>query len=42
MGIQMKVVYHGKAKDLTLKELWLLYKFGRRTENLETTDFNKN
>ncbi len=42
MGIQMKVVYRGKAKDLTLKEIWLLYKFGRRTENLEDTDFSRN
>ena len=42
MGIQIKVIYHVMAKDLTLKELWLLYKFGRRTENLEGTDFSKN
>ena len=32
MGISMKVVYHGKAKDLNLKELWLLYKFGRKVK----------
>ena len=42
MGIQMKVVYHGKVRDLSLEELFLTFMFGRRTENLEDIDFSRN
>ena len=38
MGIQMKVVYHGKVKDLSLEELFMLLKFGRKTESIEGGD----
>lgn len=32
----------GKAKDLTLEELFLLFKFGRKVELLEVGDFSAN
>ena len=31
-----------KAKDLTLTEIWLLWKFGRKVEHLEDVDFSWN
>jgi len=36
------LIYIGKFKDLTLKELWLLIKFGRPIEKLEAIDFSRN
>ena len=42
MGIQMKAVYYGKAKDLSLEELFLLLKFGRKTESIEGGDLCAN
>lgn len=39
---RMILLYIGKAKDLTYKELWLLLHFGRPVEPLEETDFSRN
>lgn len=38
----MKVLFIGKAKDLTLEELFLSLKFGRKIERLEVVDFSRN
>lgn len=38
----MRILYIGKAKDMTLKELWLVWRFGRKIEPLESVDFNRN
>lgn len=36
------ILFRGKVKDLTYKELWLAWYFGRPIELLETGDFSKN
>ncbi len=36
------VLYRGKAKGLTFKEVILAWKFGRLIEPLEPCDFGKN
>ena len=36
------ILYKGKAKDMTYKELFLAWYFGRLIEPLETTDFMLN
>ncbi len=36
------ILYKGKAKNMTLKELWLMWKFGRPIELLEEVDFSGN
>ena len=36
------ILYKGKAKGMTNKELWLAWKFGRPIENLEAVDFSRN
>ncbi len=36
------ILYNGKAKDMTFKELWLAWKFGRPIERLESVDFSQN
>lgn len=38
----MRLLYIGKVKDMTLKELWLLWRFGRKIELLEDADFSRN
>lgn len=35
------VLYNGKAKGLTRKEIWLAWKFGRLAEQLESCDFSE-
>ncbi len=43
MGIQMKVIYHGKAKDFSWElttRVWLT--MTRPIEKLEAVDFSKN
>ena len=42
MGINMKLVFFGKAFELTLDELTLLFLFGRKVETLEAGDFSAN
>ncbi len=44
MGIQMKVVYYGKAKDYSWKALQIrvLLTMTRPVEKLEVVDFCKN
>jgi len=42
MPSQLLISYTGKAKDLTLEELFLLLKFGRKVELLEVGDFSFN
>ena len=36
------ILYIGKAKNMTLKEIWLCWKFGRLVELVEATDFGRN
>ena len=36
------ILYRGKAKHMTFKELWLSWNFGRPVERLEAVDFNLN
>ena len=36
------LLYSGKAKHMTYKELWLSWYFGRPIEQLESVDFYKN
>ncbi len=36
------ILYSGKVKDMTRKEIWLAWHFGRPIELLEATDFNLN
>lgn len=36
------ISYIGKAKDLSLEELFMLFKFGRKVELLEVGDFSFN
>ena len=36
------ILYIGKAKNMTFKELWLSWNFGRPVERLEAVDFNLN
>lgn len=36
------ILYKGKVKNLTYKELWLSWYFGRSIELLEAIDFSKN
>ena len=36
---EMKFCYFGKVKDLTFKELYLCFYYGRKIEQLEATDF---
>ncbi len=36
------IIFNGKAKDLTFKELCLAWYFGRLIERLESIDFSKN
>jgi len=36
------ILYSGKAKDMTFKELWMRWYYGRPVELLETVDFTKN
>ncbi len=38
----MRILYIGKTKDMTLKELWLVWKFGRKIETIESVDVNRN
>lgn len=38
----MRFTYKGKLKDLTPKELWMLWHFGRKVEALEDVDFSRN
>ncbi len=38
----MRIAYIGKFKDMSLKELWLFWRFGRKIEPLEDVDFCKN
>lgn len=38
----MKLAYFGKAKHMTIKEIWLTLKFGRSLEPLEMVDFSWN
>lgn len=38
----MRIAYIGKAKNMTLKEIWLCYTFGRPVEPIEAEDFNRN
>ena len=35
-------LYISKAKNMTFKELWLMWNFGRPVERLEAVDFNLN
>ncbi len=35
-------LYSGKVKDMTYKELWLAWYFGRPIELLEAVDFDLN
>ena len=37
-----KSLFHGKAKDMTPKEIILSWKFGGKMEELESVDFSKN
>ena len=36
------ILFKGKIKDLTYKELWLAWHFGRPIELLEAVDFSTN
>ena len=36
------ILYNGKMKDMTFKELWMMWNFGRTVEKLEAGDFNLN
>ena len=36
------ILFKGKVKDMTFKELWLSWYFGRLIEPLEAIDFGKN
>ncbi len=36
------ILYNGKAKNMTRKEIWLVWYFGRITEPLEPGDFSRN
>lgn len=36
------ILFKGKIKNLTYKELWLAWHFGRPIEPLEAVDFCKN
>jgi len=38
----VRIAYIGKAKNITLKEIWLFWRFGRKIELLEDVDFCKN
>ncbi len=38
----MRFAFVGKAKDISLKEIWLQCYFGRKMELLEEVDFSKN
>lgn len=38
----MRFVFIGKAKDMTLKEIYFQCYFGRKIEQLEEMDFSKN
>jgi hypothetical protein len=37
--METRFVYKGKARDLTFKEMWMLWHFGRKIELLEDVDF---
>jgi len=36
------ILFKGKVKDMTFKELWLAWYFGRPIERLEAIDFSVN
>jgi hypothetical protein len=36
------ILFIGKVRDLTFRELWLAWNFGRLIERLEAIDFSKN
>ena len=36
------ILYSGKAKNLSYKELWMAWNFGRPIELLESIDFGEN
>ncbi len=36
------IYYIGKAKDMTSKELWLVWNYGRLIALLEAVDFSRN
>ena len=36
------IIYNGKAKDMTFKELWMAWNFGRIIPLVEAVDFSKN
>lgn len=38
----MRNAYIGKAKNMTPKETWLFWRFGRKIEPLEDVDFGRN
>ncbi len=38
----MRFVFVGKAKDISLKEIWLQCYYGRKIELLEAVDFGRN
>jgi len=40
--MKMFIIFKGKAKDINLKEIWLILKFGQPVERLEPVDFSKN
>jgi len=42
MAMKMFIIFYGKAKDINLREIWLVLKYGRPIEPLEPEDFSKN
>ena len=38
----MNIFYIEKVKDMTPKEMWLFWRFGRKIEPLEDVDFCRN
>lgn len=40
--MKRKIVFIGKAKDLNIKALWLLFRFGMPLPKVEPEDFDKN
>ncbi len=36
------ILFAGKAKNMTFRELWLTWHFGRLIERLESVDFSAN
>lgn len=36
------ILFRGKARDMTLTELWLAWNFGRLVEPVEVVDFSRN